>query len=79
MASGTLRAEQVTEVAPGALIEYEVEGPIISYASIADFYVRGQRIDASRAVISNGPLAQGRRVRVRGVEGPGKLVANAVE
>jgi cold shock CspA family protein len=78
MASGSVRADEVVEIAPGAVIEYTVEGPVSTFASISDFTVRGERIDASQAVISGGSLAQGRRVRVKGVAGPGKLTATEV-
>lgn len=78
MASGSVRVDQLTEIAPGERIEYTVEGPISSFASIADFTLRGERIDASRAVFAGGPpssLGQGRRLRVKGVAGPGKVDA----
>ena len=81
MTSGRLRAEQVTVVEPGTRIEYVVEGPIASYATIADFTVRGERIDASQAAIVDGnaaSLAQGRRVRVKGFAGPGRISATEV-
>ena len=81
MAGGVLRVDQVTELAAGALIEYVVEGPISTFGSPSDFTVRGERIDASQAVVSGGDaalLGQGRRVRVKGVAGPGKLDATEV-
>ena len=80
MMGGAVRVDQVVVIAPGTLIEYGVEGPISAYGSLSDFTVRGERIDASQAVISGGDaslLGQGRRVRVRGVAGPGRI--NAME
>jgi hypothetical protein len=81
MQAGVLRVDQVSAIAPEAQIEYVVEGSIASFASVADFTVRGERIDASLAVFRDGAassLANGRRVRVMGVAGPGKLSATEV-
>ena len=81
MANGTVRADRVEEVAPGALVEYVVEGPIATFNSPSDFTVRGERIDASQAVVTSGGVAllgQGRRVRVKGVAGPGRIKATEV-
>lgn len=81
MQAGVLRVDQVAVVAPDARIDYVFEGPISAYASIADFRVRGERVDASSAVIVGGPassLADGVRVRVKGVAGPGKVNATEV-
>jgi len=78
MQAGVLRVDQVAVVAADARIDYVFEGPISAYASIADFRVRGERVDASSAVIIGGPassLAEGVRVRVRGVAGPGRVSA----
>ena len=82
MRAGSLRVDQVTVIPSDAQIEYVVEGPIEAFASRSEFMVRGERIDASQARISNGDaslLAQGRRVRVRGVAGAGKIDAREVE
>lgn len=81
MQAGVLRVDQVAVVAADARIEYVFEGPISAYASIADFRVRGERVDASSAVIIGGPpssLADGVRVRVMGVAGPGRVNATEV-
>lgn len=81
MRAGVLRADQVTVFAAGEKIEYIVEGAITLFASRSDLIVRGERIDASQAVISGGDasmLAQGRRVRVKGVAGPGRIDAREV-
>jgi hypothetical protein len=81
MQAGALRVDQVAVVAADARIEYVFEGPISAYASIADFRVRGERVDASSAVVLGGPassLADGVRARVKGVAGPGKVTATEV-
>lgn len=81
MSAGVLRVDQMVEVAPGTQIEYVVEGPITTFNSPSDFTVRGERIDASQAVVSGGEVAslgQGRRVRIRGVAGPGRINATEV-
>jgi hypothetical protein len=81
MQAGVLRVDQVAVVAADARIEYVFEGPISAYASIADFRVRGERVDASAAVILGGPpssLADGARARMKGVAGPGRVNATEV-
>ena len=81
MAAGSLRVDQVTEVAPGERIEYTVAGPVATFGSVSDFVVRGERIDASMAVFFGGAaseLGQGRRIRVKGLAGPGKVRATEV-
>ena len=81
MQAGVLRVDQVAVVAADARIDYVFEGPISTYASIADFRVRGERVDASSAVIVGGPassLADGVRARVKGVAGPGRVNATEV-
>ncbi|HET6265678.1 MAG TPA: DUF5666 domain-containing protein [Usitatibacter sp.] len=81
MQAGALRVDQVAVVAADARIEYVFEGPISAYASIADFRVRGERVDASSAVVLGGPassLADGVRARVKGVAGPGRVNATEV-
>jgi hypothetical protein len=81
MVSGTVRVDHVVEIAPGTLIEYVVEGPIATFNSPSDFTVRGERIDASQAVVSGGGVAligPGVRVRVKGVAGPGRINATEV-
>jgi hypothetical protein len=81
MQAGVLRVDQVAVVAADARIEYVFEGAISAYRSIADFRVRGERVDASSAVIFGGSassLADGVRARVKGVAGPGKVTATEV-
>lgn len=81
MQSGSLRADQVTVIASDARIEYTVEGPISAFGSLSDFTVRGERIDASQAAVIDGSasqIGQGRRVRVKGVAGPGRINAREV-
>jgi hypothetical protein len=82
MTSGAVRVDEVVEIAPEAQIEYVVEGLVSAFGSLSDFMVRGERIDASQAVFSGGDassLGQGRRVRVKGVAGPGRINATEVE
>jgi hypothetical protein len=81
MQAGLLRVDQVAVVAADARIEYVFEGVISAYRSIADFRVRGERVDASSAVILGGAassLADGARARVKGVAGPGTVTATEV-
>jgi hypothetical protein len=81
MQSGVLGANQVRVIAPGTRIEFTVEGAVTGYTSLSSFNVRGERIDASQATFAGGAastLAEGRRVRVKGVAGPGRLTATEV-
>jgi hypothetical protein len=81
MQAGVLRVDQVAVVPADVRIEYVLEGPISAYASIADFRVRGERVDGSSAIVVGGPpaaLANGVSVRVSGVAGPGKVTATEV-
>lgn len=81
MQAGVLRVDQVALVAADARIDYVLEGPISGFVSTADFRVRGERVDASSAVILGGPpsaLAEGARARVKGVAGPGRVSATEV-
>jgi hypothetical protein len=81
MQSNVLLANQVRVIPAGTRIEYTVEGAVDGYTSVASFSVRGERVDASQAVFFGGMasvLADGRRVRVRGVAGPGRLTATEV-
>jgi hypothetical protein len=81
MQAEVLRVDQLAVVADGAQIEYTVEGPITTYVALNDFTVRGERIDASQARFVDGgttDLGQGRRVRVEGVAGPGRITAREV-
>jgi hypothetical protein len=60
----------------------EVEGLISSFASVANFKVAGQQVDATSARISNGTaadLANGRKVSVVGPVAGGVLKATTVE
>jgi len=53
----------------GAMPSFSLIGPISNYNSPADMMVRGQRVDASAAVIvGTGQLANGVRVSVQGAE-----------
>jgi Domain of unknown function (DUF5666) len=57
----------------------EVEGLINAFSSTVAFSVNGVRIDGSQASVSNGSLALGARVKVRGRSQAGLLVATTVE
>ncbi len=81
MQTGVLKAEAIDIIAPSARTEFVVEGDVAALASAASFEVRGERIDATLASYSGGTLANlanGRRVRVKGFAGPGKLTASEV-
>jgi hypothetical protein len=60
---------------------YEISGAITTFASRASFVVRGQTIDATNAIFSNGNasnLAVGRRVEIKGPVSGGLLRATSV-
>jgi len=78
MQTGVLRAEAIDIIAPSARTEFVVAGDVAAFASAASFEVRGERIDAMQATFQNGAaanLGNGKRVRVKGFAGPGKVVA----
>jgi hypothetical protein len=67
--------------APPTAATVELEGPITDFASVADFRVEGQRVDASAARLSGGTaasLANGRRVHVKGPLSGGVVKAQSV-
>ena len=78
-----LRVERLALDAPAPGAESaKVEGVIVSFASIADFTVAGQRVNASGASFGNGraaDLAVGVRVEVEGTLSGGILVASKVD
>ena len=81
MQGNVLRADQLSVVPPGTRIEFILEGTVSSYTSIGSFSLRGERVDASQAQFVGGAAANlqdGRRVRVKGVAGPGRLTASEV-
>ena len=81
MQMGVLKAEAIDIIAPSARTEFMVAGEVAAFTSAALFEVRGELIDATLATFSSGTignLATGRRVRVKGFAGPGRLVASEV-
>jgi hypothetical protein len=80
--AGVLAATKLEFRSAAAESAAELEGPITDFLSIANFQVRGQRVDASGAAISGGTaaaLANGRIVHVKGNLAGGVLVASQVE
>ena len=81
MQMGVLKAEAIDIIAPSARTEFVVAGEVAAFTSAALFEVRGELIDATLATFSGGTignLATGKRVRVKGFAGPGRLVASEV-
>lgn len=81
MQSGVLRADLVGIIPPGTRTEFVVEGLVAAYVSAAAFSVRGERFDAGQAAFAGGTasnLADGKRVRIKGVAGPGRITATEV-
>lgn len=81
MQTGVLKAEAIDIISPSARTEFVVAGEVAAFTSAALFEVRGELIDATLATFSGGTignLANGRRVRVKGFAGPGRLVASEV-
>jgi hypothetical protein len=80
--NGVLVAQSVSFAQPPPTATLEVEGTISGFASIANFLVSGQAVNASQARISNGSasdLANGRKVQVNGVLQNGVLMATSVQ
>jgi hypothetical protein len=81
MQSGFLKAEAIDIIQPTARTDLVVEGDVAAFASVASFQVRGELIDATQASFSGGSaanLANGKRVRVKGIAGPGRVIASEV-
>ena len=81
MRSEILTADAIDIIDQAAQTGFVVDGEVTALTSLAAFEVRGERIDATQALFSGGNfsnLANGRRVRVKGIAGPGKLVASEV-
>ena len=83
--SGVLAATRVDVVATpdlGDVSKVEIEGVVDRFASLADFSVDGVRVDASKATLEGGTLADltvGRRVEVEGPVQAGVVAASKVE
>ena len=66
----------------GDVSKVEIEGVVDRFASLADFSVDGVRVDASKATLEGGTLADltvGRRVEVEGPVQAGVVAASKVE
>ncbi len=81
MRTEILVADAIDIIDPAAQTEFVVDGEVAAFASVAAFQVRGESIDATQALFSGGDasnLANGKRVRVKGIAGPGRLTASEV-
>ena len=83
LSGDTLNAAVVTFVPnnPQTPSSVTIQGTISSFASVSNFVVAGQRVDASGAIFSGGTaadLANGRQVTVTGVIQNGILVAQQI-
>lgn len=83
--AGALAAARVDVVATpdlGDVAKVEIEGVIDRFGSLADFSVDGLRVDASKATLEGGTLADlvvGRRVEVEGPVQAGVVAASKLE
>lgn len=71
----SISSESVTVVAPGQIV-YRVTGVVSEFTSLASLRVRGEPVDLTTAVIRGGnasEIANGRRLSIVGVAGPGAL------
>ena len=87
-ADGTICADEIEfeddlDLADGDFDDFEVEGIVTDFVSVADFFVSGVAVDASAAefepVSLMASLADGDRVEVEGDFSMGVLVAEEVE
>lgn len=82
VSGGVLAARKVSIKAAPTAATLEVEGTITDFVSPASFKVAGQWVDASKATVRNGTvadLANGRKVEANGTVVSGVLQATAVE
>jgi hypothetical protein len=82
VSAGVLAATKVEFQTATAESAAELEGAITDFLSLANFRVRGQAVDATRATVMGGTaaeLANGRVVHVKGRISGGVLVATQVE
>jgi hypothetical protein len=79
-AQGRWNVTDVRSAAPpgGTMLDVRAHGVITSFTSIAQFRVQGFTVDASAAVVENGPLAFKQRVEVEGRLVNGVLMASKV-
>jgi hypothetical protein len=57
MQSGVLIANELRVQSPNEVMQVEITGTVDSFNSVSDFTVRGQKCDASNAVLQSGLLA----------------------
>lgn len=63
------RTVEIRRPEAGPAEEFELKGPVARFVSLADFQVKGQRVDASAAILEGGlvlDLRNGLKVEVRG-------------
>ena len=75
--AGVLKATKVELETEDSLHAVEIEAPIEQFTSLADFVLRGQRCDASSAILSHGTAADlrvGLKVKVQGAKAGGDVL-----
>lgn len=75
--AGLLKATKVELEDDDSLHAVEIEAPIEQFTSLADFVLRGQRCDASSAILSHGTAADlrvGLKVKVHGAQSGGDIL-----
>ncbi len=75
--AGVLKATKVELENEGSLHAVEIEARIEQFTSLADFVLRGQRCDASSAILSHGTAADlrvGVKVKVKGAKAGGDVL-----
>ncbi len=78
---GVLAATDFRRIAAGERIQYAVQGDIANFASVANFTLRGETINASAATFVGGTVANlvtGRTVRIKAQANAGRLEATEV-
>ena len=81
--SGALLARKIEVEDQEVEYTLEIKGRVEQFTSVADFVVRSQRCDASRAAVSHGTLATdlrlGAYIKVQGTQAGGVLQATELE
>ena len=81
-AAGVLKASRVKLDDEQNVQQTEISGVISAFTSIADFVLRGQRCDASLAVLRGGKVSDlkaGVKVKVKGVTAGNLLKVSTLE